>query len=147
MVHCLYAYVLAFSSVYMAIATPVNERLFMKVLNESQKQTYFQIREERMRIYYKSLFIAFIIASIYYNKVNKDICYFIAITLSLTSLFYMMAPKDQRMINSLETPEQYKALDNLRQGQKSNGITSTLIALSIWGVVSLVPKCKSKVKF
>ena len=144
MVHCAYAFALAFSSVYMAIATPHSELHFVKMLDDSQKKTYSRIREERLRIYLKSLFVSLLIASVYYNKIKKDWCYFLSITLTLTPLFYMIHPKQQRMIDFLDVPEQYKALDDLRIKQKSNGVTSTLVGLSIWGIVALAPRCKSK---
>lgn len=141
MVHCGYAFVLAFSSIYMAVMTPKVETSFLAKINESQKVTYKQIRKERLHIYIKSLLVSFIIGWSYYRYINKDICYFLAITLFLTSLFYMALPKSQYMIDSLETIEQHKALNDLKTQQKNNGITSTLLGLCIW-VVTISTKVK-----
>ena len=136
MVHCGYAFMLSFSSIYMAIHTPGVEQSFLKQLNNNQKLEYQSIRKERLQIYMKSLFMGFVIASIYYQKVKNDICYFLGIMLTCTSLFYMAIPKTKYMINSIQTPSQFKALSDLQRQQKYNGVTSSLFALLIWGLIS-----------
>ena len=134
MVHCAYAFMLAFSSLYMSIATPAVESKFVKKLSPRQLENYNTIREERLQIYLKSLVLSAVIGYMYYSY-NPDVCYFLGITLTLTSMFYMMFPKSKYMIDSLTLPEQYKALNELSKSQKKNGIMSSLLGLLIWGVV------------
>ena len=62
MVHCGYAFMLAVSSVYMAIASPQTEQEFTQILNNKEKNIYNSIREERLHIYYKSFFFSILIS-------------------------------------------------------------------------------------
>lgn len=140
MVHCAYAFMLAFSSIYMAISTPATEAQFLKVLNNNQTDIYKQIRTERLQIYLQSLLLGFLFAIIYYTRVKQDKCYFLAIALTLTPMFYMIMPKSQNMIDHI-FEDQMKALDKMRKEQQTNGTTSSLLALGIW-IVSSTVKCK-----
>ncbi len=130
MVHCVYAFMLAFSSVYMAIKTPENEELFLSTLDDNQYGVYKNIRQERLNIYFRSLFLAFCVGLLHYMR-NKDVCYMILITLILTSMMYMISPKSKYMIDYIKTKEQFVALDEFNKQQKFNGFSSTALALLI----------------
>ena len=75
MVHCAYAFMLAFSSLYMSIATPAVESKFIEALSPRQLENYNTIREERLQIYLKSLLLSAVIGYMYYSY-NPDVCYF-----------------------------------------------------------------------
>ncbi len=137
MVHCAYAFVLAFSSLYMALVSSSAEKKFLPFLNEKQKLLYENIRNERLNIYYKSLFLGFLFGLFYYTQINKDICYFLGIMLTFTSFFYKLAPKTTYLYKHMKTNTQHTALQDFHHEQKRNGLMSFAMALCIWIVVYL----------
>ena len=137
MVHCGYAFMLAISSFYMAIASPSAEQKFTRVLDDKQKTIYDDIRQQRLNIYFKSILLSLCISSFYYFQINKDICYFIGILLTCTNMFYMLMPKSKFMINYVNNDFQNKKLFELHQEQKRNGILSSFFAILIWVAIKM----------
>lgn len=133
MVHCAYAFMLSVSSIYMAISTPKAESTFFNALDNEQQLTYQEIRNERLQIYMQSLLIGILAGAVHYNY-KKDICYFWAIALTITSMMYMVMPKSKRMIDYMKTKEQHVALSDLHSHQRNSGMMSSFVALAIWFV-------------
>jgi len=125
----------------MIIQTPVSEKKFLNVLHKKQKEKYALIKKKRFNIYVKSLIFGFFIGLFYYLQINQDSCYFLAITLWFTSFLYMIHPKSERLIDYMETKDQYIALSRFNLDQKHNGIISTLIGLLIWAIIALKVIC------
>ena len=115
--YCLVASVLI--GLYLSVIAIIHNSTFKKFrqsLDNKQKDIYLNIIRERSNIFYTSIILSLIISGILayglfnskISDVSKLICFFIASTLSLTSLIYLIYPKSDYMIKYLNSDEQRK---------------------------------------
>ena len=92
-------------------------KLFESLLQPEQLLAYKNVANERLNIYLQGFFIGLVLAVLALNFVRQlkkvalanKICLFIVIALGLNYLYYILSPKSQYMLESLNSPEQVKA--------------------------------------
>lgn len=81
-------------------------------LNNEQKQIYKKIVNERQQIYLTGFVVGTVLGLLYLYVNNlglsplKHSCIFVAITLSIQYLYYMLYPKSNNMVTLMENREQ-----------------------------------------
>ena len=110
--YCLIATILV--SVYLSSTIVVNKKaLFSKFKNSLspyQKEIYLKIVQERANIFVLavnvSLILSVVLVYIFFRdgpiKPSKITCFFVASTLSISSLFYLLYPKTDYMVKYLD---------------------------------------------
>ena len=112
---CVMASALLGSSVMFMIKSEDREKhdRLVSLLNPEQVKTYDFIKKERARLYSTGLIIGIIIGALYLRMNNyksfKIDCGFVAIVMSIASIYYSLMPKTTYMLSHLEGKEQVQA--------------------------------------
>jgi hypothetical protein len=85
-----------------------------RVLKPEQTEVYEGIVKERRNHYIQGLVLGLLTSFFLQNYLRvrstfHSICLFMAVTLFVTVLYYMLAPKSDSMLRHLDTPEQTEA--------------------------------------
>ena len=90
---------------------------FEGLLDANQVKNYKSVANERLNIYLQGFFIGLVLAVVSLNFLRQlkkmptgnKVCLFIVIALGFNYLYYILTPKSQYMLESLNSPEQVKA--------------------------------------
>lgn len=112
----------------------------VSLLNDQEKQAYFNNVNERFRLYAFGLFLGLIISTIYIyfmggNDSNASrICAVISIVMTVCYFTYTVAPKSPLLVQRLERPEQREAwvqMYKYMQGRFHGGFLLGLIGYGL----------------
>lgn len=85
-------------------------REYKKSLDKDQRERLEKITDERLNIYLQGLVVGLIIALVYLYSVKSNswthVCVFLAIMLGVNYLWYILSPKSDWMLKSLNSKEQ-----------------------------------------
>jgi hypothetical protein len=91
---------------------------FESTLNPTQLKVYEEIKEERLKIYFKGLALGTLVGALYLFFGNRFIaeagrltgaCIFTVLVIGTMTAFYHLSPKSKYMVEHLTDPEQTKA--------------------------------------
>ena len=97
----------------MTVSEDQHNRL-RKIFSDELDEIYGKIVAERRNIYFQGLILGLLVAyfcalKIRFENTFHRITFFLAISLSITVLYYLLMPKSDYMLNHLKTVEENKA--------------------------------------
>ena len=112
-------------------------------LTGHQKDRYFKIVKERSNIFYKSVIISILVASILggvfvkYGLIKVSIlpCFYVAVTLFLTCVLYQLFPKSDYMIKHLNTEKQRMNWLEINKSFRKSNYYGLLIGIFIYIII------------
>ena len=121
---CLVGLTLLFSSIYMTFENRNSDHFkrFYNLLDDSQKNIYETIIQERLSIYFVGMILGLGLSIYYYIHSKKDkfrLCKFLMILYFVKFGFYYFYPKQPLMLYSLTTKEQINSWANIYTEMKT----------------------------
>jgi len=117
----------------------IEKNRLMDIFPPELDNIYIKISNERRNIYFQGLILGIIISYFILKLLNiknlyHKVTFFLAITLSVSVLYYFLIPKSDYMLNHLTTQEQNKAWLEVYKNMQHKYVTGFLL-----GSLSAIP--------
>ncbi len=117
----------------------IEKNRLMDIFPTELDNIYIKISNERRNIYFQGLILGIIISYFILKLLNiknlyHKVTFFLAITLSVSVLYYFLIPKSDYMLNHLTTQEQNKAWLEVYKNMQYKYVTGFLL-----GSLSAIP--------